>query len=77
MFTWGGEFGGPLPESARGNKWILICVEHCTKWVALPTKSSANVTHSFLDNVLSRFGVRGVVVTDQGKEFLRGSQTFH
>ena len=53
-------------------------MEHCIKWVevvALPTKSSANVARSFLDNVLSRFGVPGVVLTDQGKEFMGEFQT--
>ena len=71
MFRWGVDFAGPLPESARGKKWILICVEHCTKWVelvALPTKLYPNVAHSFLKNVLSRFGVPSVVLTGQGKE---------
>ena len=72
MFRWGIDFAGPLPTSKRGNKYILVCIEHMTKWVeliALPSKSSAHVARAFLENILSRFGVPGVVLTDQGTEF--------
>ena len=72
MFRWGIDFAGPLPTSDRGNKYILVCIEHFTKWVELiplPSKSSANVARAFLENVLSRYGVPGVVLTDQGTEF--------
>ena len=72
MFRWGIDFAGPMPESERGNKYVLVCIEHMTKWVeliALPDKSSANVARAFLENILSRYGAPGVVLTDQGTEF--------
>ena len=31
MFRWGIDFAGPLPETERGNKYVLVCIEHCTK----------------------------------------------
>ena len=69
---WGIDFAGPLPTSKRGNKYILVCIEHMKKWVeliALPPKSSAHVARAFLENILNRFGVPRVVLTDQGIEF--------
>ena len=35
MFRWGIDFAGPMPESKRGNKYILVCIEHSTKWIEL------------------------------------------
>ena len=72
MFRWGVDFAGPLRESERGNKWILVCIEHYTKWVelvALPTKSSANVAKAFLENVLTRHGTPTLVLTNQSTQF--------
>ena len=37
--------------------------------IALPSKSSAYVARTFLEQILSRFGVPGFVLTDQGTEF--------
>ena len=51
MFRWGIDFAGPLPTTKRGNRFVLICIEHMTKWVeliALPSKASSNVARSYL-----------------------------
>ena len=72
MFSWGIDFAGPLIETKRGNKYVLVCIEHFTKWVELiplPSKSSAHVARAFLENIISRYGVPAVVLTDQGTEF--------
>ena len=47
---------------------MLVCIEHMTKWVelfALLDKTSASVARAFLEHILSRYGVPGVVLTDQ------------
>ena len=72
MFRWGIDFAGPLPITSRGNRYVLVCIEHCTKWVELiplPSKASVYVARAFLENVISRYGVPGEVLTDQGTEF--------
>ena len=72
MFRWGIDFAGPMLSTRRGNKFVLVCIEHCTKWVELiplPSKSSEGVARAFLENIISRFGVPGVVLTDGGTEF--------
>ena len=71
-YRWGVDFAGPLAVTPRGNKWILVCIEHFSKWVELiplPSKSSANAARGLLEGVLSRYGAPGEVITDRGGEF--------
>ena len=78
MYRWGIDFAGPLPESERGNKYVLVCIEHCTKWIeliSLPSKSSSHVARAVVENFLARFGVPGEILTDQGTEFQGEFQT--
>ena len=78
MFRWGIDFAGPLPTTELGNKYVLVCIEHCTKWVeliALPSKSSAHVARAFMENFFSRYKAPRVVITDQGSEFKGEFQT--
>ena len=70
-YRWGVDFAGPLAKTPSGNQWILVCIEHFSKWVELiplPSKSFANAARGFLE-VLSRYGAPGEVVTHRGGEF--------
>ena len=61
-----------MPTTKRGNKYVLVMIEHFTKWVELvplPNKSADLTATTFLESVLSRFGAPAEVVTDQGSEF--------
>ena len=65
----GGDPGGGAPTYILGNRYVMIAVEYFTKWVELvllKSKSSANVAHAFLDQVLSWFGAPGEVLMDWG-----------
>jgi hypothetical protein len=77
-YRWSLDFVGPLPITPRHNKYVLVMIEHFSKWielVALPDKFSEGAAYSFLDRVLSRFGAPAEVLTDQGREFLGEFQT--
>ena len=57
-YCWGVDFAGPLHVTKAGNKWVLVCIEHFTKWVELiplPSKSSRDSARGLLDGVLSRY----------------------
>ena len=72
MYRWGVDFAGPMEETNRGNRYVLVCIEHFTKWVELiPTtsKKAAEVAYQFKSQILSRYGALGEVITDQGSEF--------
>ena len=72
-YRWSLDFAGPLLPTPRGAKYVLVMVEHFSKWielVALPQNSSESAVVAFLDRVLARFGASAEVLTDQGREFL-------
>ncbi|CAI7812178.1 unnamed protein product [Closterium sp. NIES-54] len=71
-FRWSLDIAGELPLSRGGKRYILLMVEHASKWVevcALPSKDSRHVAKAFKGQVLCRFGAPGEVLTDQGTEF--------
>jgi hypothetical protein len=77
FYNWSCDLAGELPQTSRGNVYIMIMIEHFSKWVelvALPNKSSHNTNHAFLQQVLSRFGACAKCFIDQGSEFRREFQ---
>ncbi len=72
FYRWSCDLVGELPKTSRGNVYIMIMIEHFSKWVelvALSNKSSHNTNQVFLQHVLSRFGACVECLTDQGSEF--------
>lgn len=64
---------GPLPESSRGHKYILVIMEYATKYViATPMKdiTSATVMKKFIKHVILKEGIPSVILTDRGTNFL-------
>ena len=65
-YRWRVDFAGPLATTPWGNKWILVCIEHFSKWVELiplPSKSSANAARGVLEGVLSWYRAPEEVLT--------------
>jgi transposase InsO family protein len=66
------DFLGSLPETPKGNVYVLVMVDQFTKWVEcvpLPSQT-AEVTASAAVNVFfARFGCPFQVFTDQGRNF--------
>ena len=51
-YRWSLDFAGPLPLTIRHHRYVLVMIEHFSKWielVALPEKASAGVALVFLD----------------------------
>jgi hypothetical protein len=71
-YRWGVDLCGEFLPTKLGNKWVMICIEHLSKWlevIALPEKTALHTARAFLSHVLSRFSAMAVVCTDQGTEF--------
>jgi hypothetical protein len=71
-YRWSLDFAGPLPLTVRHNKYVLVMVEHFSKWIELvpsPDKSNEGVAYAFLDRVFSHFGAPIEVLIDQGTKF--------
>lgn len=55
-YKWSLNFVGPLMTTTEGAKYVLVTVEHFSKWieiVALPYNSSKLAAMTFLDCVLA------------------------
>jgi hypothetical protein len=63
---------GPLPETKSGNKYIMVTIDHYSKWC----EAKAVVDHGvkivamFLeDDIICRYGVPKFVLIDNGGEW--------
>eukprot|EP00794_Sanderia_malayensis_P006406 gene6406-biopygen4734 len=66
------DYMGPLPETSRGNRHLLVIMDHFTKWCEVfPTKDqkARTVASILVSKVFSRFGPPNVLHSDQGRNF--------
>ncbi len=71
-YRWSLDFAGPLPLTVRHNRYVLVMVEHFSKWIELvpsPDKSNERVAYALFDRVFSHFGAPAQVLIDQGMKF--------
>jgi hypothetical protein len=62
-----------LPKSKKGNKYLLVMMDHFTHWTelrALPSKDMEPVARAFYEDVMCRHGCPEKVLTDRGTEFV-------
>ena len=63
---------GPMPETIRGNKWILVLTDHFTRWqdaIALPDATAPVVATALDERVFCYLGLPEQIHTDQGAQF--------
>ena len=63
---------GPLPETYRGNKYVLCIGDYFTKWIEaipLPDQEARTIAEALIESVICRFGVPLQIHTDQGRNF--------
>ena len=63
---------GPLPETIRGNKYIITATDYFSKWpeaAPLPDKTAVGVAN-FLFSLFCRHGWPKFLSSDQGREFV-------
>lgn len=63
---------GPLPETERGNRYILVIGDYFTKWKeAFPMKDmeALTIARLLVNEVICRFGVPDSIHADQGRNF--------
>jgi hypothetical protein len=72
FYRWSYDLAGKLPQTSRGNVYIMIMIKQFSKWVelvALSDKSSHSTSQAFLQQVLSRFRACAKCLFNQGSEF--------
>ena len=72
FYRWGVDLCGPFARTNSGNVYVMICVEHFSKYavfVPLPDKEADHTASAFLHHILGRYGACAEVCTDQGSEW--------
>jgi hypothetical protein len=63
---------GPLPKTKAGNKYILVAIDHYSKWCeakAVVDHGAKTVARFLEDDLICRYGVPRFVLTDNGGEW--------
>ena len=63
---------GPLNETGRGNKYIVVAVDYFTKWVeakALKEATANEVTEFLWEDIICRHGCPKKIISDRGTHF--------
>ena len=66
---------GPMPETPRGNKWILVLTDHFTRWqdaLPIPDGTAPVVAEALESRVFSYLGIPEQIHSDQGSQFESG-----
>jgi len=63
---------GPLPETKLGNKYILVAIDHYSKWCeakAVADHGAKTAARFLEDDIICKYGVPKFVLTDNGGEW--------
>ncbi|XP_075655005.1 uncharacterized protein LOC142625195 [Castanea sativa] len=63
---------GPFPTAARQLKFLVVGIDYITKWVeveALATITEKNIRSFIWRNIICRYGIPRVLISDNGKQF--------
>ena len=63
---------GPLPETPRGNRYVLVVTDYFTKWCeifAVPDQTAVTCAENILNEVVARFRMPLSLHSDQGRNY--------
>ncbi|KAL2230583.1 UNVERIFIED_CONTAM: Gag-Pol polyprotein [Sesamum indicum] len=69
---WGIDIVGPLPPAQAQKKFIIVAVEYFSKWVeaeAVAKISEREVINFIWKNIICRFGIPRILISDNGTQF--------
>ena len=69
---WGLDIMGPFPTALRQLKFLVVGIDYFTKWVEaepLATITEKSIRTFVWRNIICRFGIPRVLVSDNGKQF--------
>ena len=69
---WGLDILGPFPKTLGNKKYLLVCTDYFTKWVEaklLANIRDVDVKRFIWKNIVTRFGVPYVLISDNGLQF--------
>ena len=69
---WGMDILGPFPMASAQRKFLIVTIDYFTKWIEakpLAKITTKQITQFFWENVVCRYGLPRILVTDNGKQF--------
>jgi len=69
---WGIDLLGPFPKAVGKFKYLVVAIDYSTKWIEvepLAKITAKNVLRFFKRNILARFRVLTLVISDNGNQF--------
>lgn len=69
---WGIDIIGPMPRAAGNFRFLIVAIDYCTKWIEaepLIHIRESDTERFVWKNIITRFGARRALVTDNGKQF--------
>ena len=75
---WGIDYVTCNPGSVGGHKYIIVTIDYFTKWAeAMPTFKDSGETVAFFvfNQIIARFGIPKLIVTDHGSNFQNNMMT--
>src|ERR1044071_5989007 len=69
----GVDFIGPLPETKRGNKYIIVAMDYLTRWPearAMPAATALEASKFIYEDIICRHGIMDIIHTDQRTHFV-------
>ena len=67
---------GPFPTALRQQKFLVVGIDYFTKWVEaepLATITEKSICTFVCRNIICRYGIPRVLVSDNGKQFDNGA----
>ncbi|GKB61791.1 reverse transcriptase domain-containing protein [Tanacetum coccineum] len=67
FYQWGMDILGPLPPARGGAKFVIVAIDYFTKWIEakpLVRIIGKEVIRFVMDNIICRFGLPRIIVTD-------------
>ncbi|XP_074346731.1 uncharacterized protein LOC141685537 [Apium graveolens] len=70
--VWGIDINGPFPWVRGDLRYLLVSIDYMTKWVEAKAMRTINQQDciKFMDNILMRFRIPRVLVSDNGPQFV-------
>ncbi|GJV65111.1 reverse transcriptase domain-containing protein [Tanacetum coccineum] len=73
FYQWGMDILGPLTPARGGAKFVIVAIDYFTKWIEakpLIKITGKEVIRFVMDNIICRFGLPRIIVTDNGAQLV-------
>ncbi|GJW12161.1 reverse transcriptase domain-containing protein [Tanacetum coccineum] len=72
FYKWGIDIAGPFLKGPGKVKFLIVAIDYFTKWIEakpVETITGSQIKKFVWDNFVSRFGLPGEIISDNGKQF--------